>query len=451
MNKNIIYLFIFVLLVSFPKDAPANTDILNNVLNTINSTLKEVGEVQNKISGKVRQILSIKISPEALIGAIGGKAALDKARKLQEMGENLKEKADKALEVAETAKEKKEEYMQKYQELNAAATEKFAEANAAFNEYKTKMEEYKTKAKEYMEMGKEVIAVGTAAYGAVSGVVGAVKGGAESGNISDMASALGMENVSNAVKGVENQSKLFDGKKAEMTEIKQENITEIPSASRADVISSVSALADQSMTNTQEAIKVPNTNVLEAKQVDISSQDIMNNIAEQKLRPQVANEEIKTDVNIKDQLTNSSNKVLDANQAEQIQNIELKEIEKQQEMRVKFGEATDKTVADKAEELLAKDKIEAMLADKQLKEKEVSLSVKEKAKAAAEKAQKEADKKGFKEKAKAEKAKSKAEDILAKAKQSATKDKLSAEKEKMKKQQKAQEVLQKAKEKMNAK
>ena len=73
MNKKYIYLFILMLLVSFPKEAPANTDILNNVLETINSTLKEVGEVQNKISGKVRKIVDLKAAPAKLLGSIGAK------------------------------------------------------------------------------------------------------------------------------------------------------------------------------------------------------------------------------------------------------------------------------------------------------------------------------------------------------------------------------------------
>jgi hypothetical protein len=56
MNKKFVKLFIFVLLVSFSKEALAGTDVLCNVLTTINTTLKEVGEVFNLTKERIRQI-----------------------------------------------------------------------------------------------------------------------------------------------------------------------------------------------------------------------------------------------------------------------------------------------------------------------------------------------------------------------------------------------------------
>ena len=58
MNKKLIYLFIFVLSVFHVNETQAGTDVLSNVLTGCNTVLKEVGEVQNKVSGKVREILS---------------------------------------------------------------------------------------------------------------------------------------------------------------------------------------------------------------------------------------------------------------------------------------------------------------------------------------------------------------------------------------------------------
>ena len=61
MNKRTTYLFIFMLAMFFSKEALAGTDVLCNVLTTCNTVLKEVGEVQNKVSGVTRKITSFKL------------------------------------------------------------------------------------------------------------------------------------------------------------------------------------------------------------------------------------------------------------------------------------------------------------------------------------------------------------------------------------------------------
>lgn len=344
MNKRIIYLFIFILLASFPKEAPANTDVLSNVLSTINSTLKEVGEVQNKISGKVREVLSFKVSPEQLLGAVGGKELLAKGEKLKEMGENIKEKADKVKEVAETAKEKKEEYMAKYQELNAAATEKFAQANEAFNKYKKMYEEYKTKAQEYIEMGKEVVEVAGVVGATVGGIVATAKGkdGETPENQENTSTPQDTEETSQDTK----KTPQYTPTDISKTDIDAEKVgfTEVPSANKADILSSVSLLTEGSIAESQEAIQVPDTNILETNEVDISSRDIMNSIAERKVKPRPMGEIAKTDVNMQDQLTNISNKSLTVEEGE-LPSAGLKESVKKQNVREKFGKAKAEKIA----------------------------------------------------------------------------------------------------------
>lgn len=448
MNKLIRYLFIFILLVSFPKEAPANTDILNNVLTTINSTLKEVGEVQNKISGKVRKVLSMKVSPEALIGSLGGKAMLDKAEKLKEVAENAKEKAEKYKEIAETAKEKKDEYMAKYQELNEFATQKFAEANEAFDNYKAIYEEYKAKAQEYIAVAKDVVEVAAVAGAAVGGAVSAIKGAKEGGasdvaaKASDIANLLGMENISNKIKGDAAQVTPVDTATAEMSKIEDANITEVTAVNRADVISSAGELADRSMLESKEAIIVPDAKVLEASEVNITSKDIMDNIASQKAEPLSLDSEVKTDINLKDQLTNTSNKALKISDEEKMPKVELEEAETKQDKRAKFGEI-------KASAIEAKSLDDAKLNADKSSDKELKAKVQQDKTLEAKTKLKEeiASTKGFKEKAKAETTKLKASAIKDKIEKSSVK--MSAEKQ-IKKQPKIQDKKLKTKEKINA-
>ena len=428
MNKKYIYLFILMLLVSFPKEAPANTDILNNVLETINSTLKEVGEVQNKISGKVRKIVDLKAAPAKLLGSIGAKGLLDKAEKIKEMAENIKEKAEKIKEVAETAKEKKDEYMAKYQELNSLATEKFSQANEAFNKYKSMYEEYRGKAQEYMAMGKDIIATGVAVGGAVGGVVNTIKSSkadnTAQGSVkaSDIANSLGLEKISKEVKGAASQVTPVDVSKAEMTKIQKDNASGVSPVNRADIISSASSLADKSMVESKGSITVPDTEVLENSKVDITSEDIMENISLQKQKTLTEDGEIKTDVNLKDQLTNSSNNVLKAQDAEAMLQTKIEEVSLKSDKRIKFGETNaekidnenmDETNIDaKKASMEAIEKIKDEVA-KKADAKKASMETIEKIKAEVAK---KASEKGYKEKAKAEEAKSKVDEIMNKVK-----------------------------------
>ena len=188
MNKKLLYLFIFTLAIFFAKETYAGTDALNNVLQSCNAFLKEAGEVQNKISGQVRKILSMKVSPAGLLDKIGLGGMLEKAEKLKEQAENLKEKAEKVKAFAEDAKEKKEELMAKYNELNQLATEKFAQAKEAFAAAEAIKKEYLeklAKAAETVQKVKEgiedAVAVATVAVGTGMAIAEQVKGKVEEG------------------------------------------------------------------------------------------------------------------------------------------------------------------------------------------------------------------------------------------------------------------------------
>lgn len=346
MNKKFVNLFIFVLLVSFSKEALAGTDVLCNVLTTINTTLKEVGEVQNKISGKVREITSLKISPASLLSAVGGDKLMASAEKIKERAENLKEKAEKVKEFAENAKEKKEELMAKYQELNALATEKFAQANEAFakakalyEEYEGKYQEIKGKVQEGMAIAQDVVAAGTAAVAVVQGI----KEGGAAALGSQVASSLGLENVSAAIKGAqaEVQATPVTATETEMTKIENTAITEVSTNIQADTISSATRLADQVVKENQKTIEAPKVDVLERNEVNISTKDIMKGVSELKQKPEIKEEGLKSNINLKDQLTDSVNKPLKVSDDKKLNKVSLSEKGKQLEniqTRAKFGE-----------------------------------------------------------------------------------------------------------------
>ena len=348
-NKNIIYLFIFVSLAFLSKEALANTDILSDVMSTINSTLKEVGEVQNKISGKTREIISKKVAPEGLMNGV--EAMREKAEKLKQIGENAKDKADKVRRFAEAAKEKKEEYMAKYQALNDFANEKFAQANAAYDEYKAIYESYRVKPQEYTEAmdGEEGGQQGDngvdggAGSGSSSGASTSGEGGR--GENYGVESPMGMINNPTAVKASEAQttplttplgragltaSSLDRGNltasslgRAGLTAspANAANVTAIPTAARADVISEANMLATKSIADSRESVIIPNTDIIEASKVKITSDDIEENIAAQKQKTRLTTKEVSTEVNLKDQLIGSANKELSASKDENQKNV----------------------------------------------------------------------------------------------------------------------------------
>ena len=345
MNKRLTYLFIFVLLVSFSKDAHAGTDVLCNVLTTINATLKEVGEVQNKISGKVRKILSMKVSPEGLLSSIGAGKLLSSAEKIKEKAENLKEKADRVMEFAENAKEKKAELLAQYKELNDLATAQFAQANEAFEKGKAIYAEYQDKyialrndIETGVDKGKELVQAGKASVDKLTNP----KDEGDTVLGSQVAKSLGLEKVSSAIKGVKDNTHItpVDNTKSEVFETKLPDTTNISTGYQASAISSASRLADKVVADNEFAIEAPKVDILEKSEVNISTKDIMMGVSELKQQPEVNKDTIKTNLNLKDQLTGNVNKPLNIPEASRINKVDLPEqIKQNKELRVKFGEA----------------------------------------------------------------------------------------------------------------
>ena len=328
MNKKLIYLFIFVLVLSLSKDVFAGTDILCNVLTTINATLKKVGEVQNKISGKTREILSKKIALDEI---------KNKAEKLKEKAENLKEKAERVKAFAENAKEKKEELMAKYQELNALAEEQFTKANEAFAkgatiyaEYEKKFQEYKDEVQGLKSDINENISAENF-YNKASSVLG-----------SDVASSLGLENVSTAVKGAQSNIQVtpVSAPDKDISKLDVPEVTKVSSTSQADAISSAAKLADQTVSESQTVVLPSQADILKKSEVNVSTSDIMKGVADRKQQVIVPDKEIKTDVDIKDQLTGNANKSSILSNDKKATKAVLSESKKQPKAadnRMKFG------------------------------------------------------------------------------------------------------------------
>ncbi len=336
MSKKLAYLFIVVLATSLSKDVFAGTDILCNVLTTINATLKQVGEVQNKISGKTREIMSKKIS----LGKIQ-----DTAEKLREKAESIKEKAEKVKAFAENAKEKKEELMAKYQELNALAEKQFAQANEAFAQGEAIYAEYEQKFQEYNEESQvsETEVDKNMRMEEPDNKAPTVM-------ISDMANSLGMENVSMAVKNPQSKSQTTPVRATEegFSEINTDTVTKLSKTTQADTIHSAFKLADQTISESKINV-APQTEILKKSKIDISTKDIMKDISERKQQPVSKETEVKTNINMKDQLTSKANKSLTLSGEKKVTGAVLSEAKKQSKIndnRVKFGEvnAVEKTI-----------------------------------------------------------------------------------------------------------
>lgn len=336
MNKKLAYLFIVVLATFLSKDVFAGTDILCNVLTTINGTLKKVGEVQNKISGKTREIMSKKIS----LGKIQ-----DTAEKLREKAESTKEKAEKVKAFAENAKEKKEELMAKYQELNALAEKQFTQANEAFAQGEAIYAEYEQKFQEYNEESQV-----SETEVDKNMIMEEPDNKAPTVMISDMANSLGMENVSMAVKDPQGKSQTTPVRATEegFSEINTDTVTKLSKTTQADAIHSAFKLADQTISESKINV-VPQTEILKKSKIDISTKDIMKDISERKQQPVSKETEVKTNINMKDQLTSKANKSLTLSGEKKVTGAVLSEAKKQSKIndnRVKFGEvnAVEKTI-----------------------------------------------------------------------------------------------------------
>ncbi|MBE6444311.1 MAG: hypothetical protein E7020_06590 [Alphaproteobacteria bacterium] len=147
--------YLFLLDFVFYSEVWAGTDFLCNAMAQSNIFLKKAGQVQHEYSSIARKYLSLKVSPDDLLGD-SGRAAKEKAEKLKEKAESLKEKAEKVKEFAEQAKERKEELEAQALALKAKAEEKMAAAQEVIAKGKAANEEALNKAREAREKAQAV-------------------------------------------------------------------------------------------------------------------------------------------------------------------------------------------------------------------------------------------------------------------------------------------------------
>ena len=335
MNKSFVYLFIFALVISLSKEVLAGTDILCNVLTTINGTLKKVGEVQNKISGKTREIASKKVSSGKMFSSV--EKLKEKAKKIREKAENLKEKAEKVKAFAENAKEKKEELTAKYKELNALAEELFTKANEAFAKGESIFAEYEEKFQEYK--GEDQVS-GVS----VNEVASTENSNAEAPSVltSSVAGSSAMENALTDVRGEQSntQNATVSVQTKGVSKVDTPEVTNVLRTNQADAISSVTKLADQVASEGQTFVIPSQVNVWEKSEVNVSTKDIMKGVTNLKQQSTVPDKEVKTDVDIKDQLTSNANKSLSLSSDKKVTKATLFESKNQSKVtdnRAKFG------------------------------------------------------------------------------------------------------------------
>lgn len=399
MNKNIKYLFIFILAMFYAKETLAGTDALNNALMVCNAWLKGAGKVQEEVSTKIRGILSLKISPEDLLRKVGAGKLVDAAEKLRERGELLKEKADKVKERMEYAKEDFEELKATYDELNQKANEKFAQAKAMLEEGKAIYEEYKGKYEQAKEMYNDVKGAVETGIEVGKDVVGTIKVNNENLKGVDQSSSV-MTNTQDMIKSAEMTRAQADmqafergkgvstmpatdmrdmiSKEMQITPINQEknaSMSIVPQARTANAITSASKFAEGTSVQIGSEQDIPDISDLKNAKLDISAADILKDAGSRK-KLDVADEKIqKTDVRIDAQLQNIANKT---------QKIEEKELNtaklnkdnvkiEKENLRAKFGEKkiadTNKLEAKEVEnkEILKARELAVKKAEKQLK------------------------------------------------------------------------------------
>ena len=122
MTRFLTYLFSILVVIGCCSFAHAGTDFLCNAMTQSNTFLKRTGQVQHEYSSKARKFMSLKVSPDDLLGDTG-RAAKEKAEKIKAKAESVKEKAEKAQEFAEQTKEYKEELESQAEEYKNMADE----------------------------------------------------------------------------------------------------------------------------------------------------------------------------------------------------------------------------------------------------------------------------------------------------------------------------------------
>lgn len=393
MNKNIKYLFIFILAMFYAKETLAGTDALNNALMVCNAWLKEAGKVQEEVSTKIRGILSLKISPEDLLKKVGAGKLVDAAENLRERGELLKEKAEKVKERMEYAKEDFEELKATYDELNRKYNEQAAQVKAILEEAKAIEEVYSNvrgAVETGIEVGKDVVGTIKANNENLKGVDQSssvitntqdVTKDAEMTKATEIAKAQADMQSFERVKGVSaipaTDMRDMISKEMQITPItqgKNASMSMVPQARTANAITSASKLAEETSIQIGSDQDIPDISDLNAK-LDISAADIMKDAGTRKKLDITAEKIQKTDVKMDAQLQNIANKT---------QKIEEKELNaaklnkdsvkiEKENLRAKFGEKkmadSNKLDAKEVEnkEILKARELAVQKAEKQLK------------------------------------------------------------------------------------
>ena len=308
MNKKFLYLFIFLLTAFFSKEALSSTDILCNVLAQTNGYIKKAGEVQNLISGQIRQITTMKISPDALLGAIGGGDLLGEAEKLQEKAENLKEKAERIKAFAEDAKERKAELMAKYERYSKMAKETMAKAQAAYEKGMALRKEYMDKFNNAVNTYNSIKDEVTAGIEAGKNIVGEVKGTMQDiAGEEDNADTKDTRVVTMA-EGTKNQTPII---------VEEDGYNDITpytlGQNQATAISTVSRMAENASVIENSDFIVPDEDVLKKSEVSLTPEEVISNAASADTKENSMEEEIKTKTDMTDQLVGNTNKKAENN------------------------------------------------------------------------------------------------------------------------------------------
>ena len=337
MNKKVIYLFIFMMFVLFIKETQASTDILNNVLTGCNTVLKEVGEVQNKISGKISEITSLKLSPDSLLKQLGGK--LEALEREKERAENIKKKSEAVIERLEFAKDNIEELKARYDKLEKEYKDAYERINKGIEE-----------GKNLVEKGKNIYEEGENKFQEAKEAIENIKGAVDEGidlardQISGLKENINLEqadkNTDIVAKG---DSIVLDStgvKQAKLSDVDSNNISIDRLGSEADTLASATKFAEETATQIDISDKLPNVETLKGKELKIKANDIMKNAANIDKSKQLKPAEIKTDIKMDDQLINSVNKAKKVEDAKKTtsEDVGNKISIKTQTPRTKFGE-----------------------------------------------------------------------------------------------------------------
>lgn len=324
MKRLLTYLFSLIFVTVCSLEARAGTDFLCNAMAQSNIFLKQAGQVQHEYSSIARKYLSLKVSPDDLLGD-AGRAAKEKAEKLKEKAESLKEKAEKVKEFAEQAKERKEELEAQALALKAKAEEKMAAAQEVIAKGKAANEEALNKAREarekaqaaqnkfndIKEKGKDTITEDTARTkeqkaldmtkdDEITEIVEVEKGTKTAKEL-----AQEQDNISSKIKRNLSLEHEIVGNSNSIL-IQQGAIK--PIFNQADVITSAVSMAEETIVIPEEQVVEVISPLEDINSVSVTADEVMA-LAKNKKETENNKQEIKSNINIEEQLLQATSKI----------------------------------------------------------------------------------------------------------------------------------------------